>query len=131
MLPPPANQKSILAYQIEYRRIPTMVTRLKEAHPFFMVLQKVINPEGIMEIIYARVLGIASNNQAEAYGFLQGLKNIDLNRVQSILFVGDSLTILKLMNKHHILTANSLAWIISQIKIKVSRFKYIECFHII
>ena len=108
-----------------------MATGLKEAHPFFMVLQKVINPEGIMEINYAWGLGIASNNQAKAYGFLQGLKNIDLKRVQSILFFGDSLTILKLMNKHHISTENSLAWIISQIKIKVSHFKYIECFHII
>ena len=96
-----------------------------------MVLQKVINPEGIIEINYAPGLGIASNNQAKAYGFLQGLKNIDLNRVQDILVVGDSSTILKLMNKHHISTANSLAWIISQIKIKVSHFKDIECFHII
>ena len=108
-----------------------MATWLKEAHPFFMVLQKVINLEGIMEINYARGLGIASNNQAEVYGFIQGLKNIDLKRVQSILFVGDSSTILKLMNKHHISTTNSLAWIISQIKIKVSHFKDIECFHII
>ena len=131
MLPPQANQESILAYQIEYRRIPTMETGLKEAHPFFMVLQKVINPEGIMEINYTLGLGIASNNQGEAYGFLQGLKNIDFKRVQSILFVGDSSTILKLMNKHHISTTNSLAWIISHIKIKVCHFKDIECFHII
>ena len=96
-----------------------------------MVLQKVINPEGIMEINYTWVLEIASKNQAEAYCFLQGLKNIDLKRVQSILFVGDSLTILKLMNKHHISTTNSLAWIISQIKIKVSCFKDIELYHIL
>ena len=81
----------------------------KRSTSFFMVLQKVINPKGIMEINYARGLGIASNNQAEVYGFLQGLKNIDFKRVQSILVVGDSSTILKLMNKHHISTANSLA----------------------
>ena len=109
MLPPPANQESIVAYQIEYRRIPRMEIGLKEAHHFFMVLQKVINPEGIMEINYARGLRIVSNNEAEAYGFLQGLKNIDLKRVQSILVVGDSSTILKIMNKHHISTENSLA----------------------
>ena len=105
--------------------------RSKRSTSFFMVLQKVINPKGIMEINYARGLGIASNNQVDAYGFLQGLKNIDFKRVQSILFVGDSSTILKLMNKHHISTINSLAWIISQIKIKVSHFKDIEYFHII
>ena len=85
-----------------------MATGLKEAHPFFMVLQKVINPKGIMEINYTWVLEIASKNQAKAYGFLQGLKNIELKRVQSILFVGDSSTIFKLMKKNHISIENSL-----------------------
>ena len=82
MLPPPSNQESILEYQIKYGIIPTMETGLKEAHPFLWCYK--------MEINYARGLGIASNNQAEVYGFLQGLKNIDFKRVQSILVVGDS-----------------------------------------
>ena len=49
---------------------------LKEAHHFFMVLQKLINPEGIMKINYTQGPGIASKNQDEAYGFLHKSSNM-------------------------------------------------------
>jgi ribonuclease HI len=57
---------------------------------------------GIQRIAYSWSLGLATNNQAEAYALLQGLRLAKQEEITSLSILGDSKGILSHLRKHTI-----------------------------
>lgn len=70
----------------------------------------IINRGGTTVYFFAWSPGISTNNQAEAYTFLQGLKLAINVRIQSVILVGDSKNVIR----HVVLDSKTLdSWLAS------------------
>jgi len=58
----------------------------------------ILDPKGKQALTYEWGLGIATNNQAEAYALLQKMYSINAVRARTLIFIGDSIIIINLMN---------------------------------
>ena len=86
----------------------------------------VYDPRGTQELCHNWRLGTATNNQAEAYALLQGIKTVNPSIVKSIITIGDSSIIIHFMNNDKDMNDDKLAKLILVIKKNRSfQFEYI------
>jgi ribonuclease HI len=86
---------------------------------------------GKQELTYAWGLGTTTNNQAEAYTLLQGLLLINASRVRTLIVIGDSSIIIKLMNSKKTLSDSKLASLIARIQKETLWFKEVTFFQVL
>ena len=58
----------------------------------------IINPDGEIEVEYSWNIGYETNNMAEAYGLWQGLKQLLVKKVDTVMVFGDYRIIIQAMN---------------------------------
>ena len=76
-------------------------------------------------------LETTTNNQAEAYAVLQGIKLANPTIVNSVIAIGDSAIIISFMNNNKALTDGQLARLITRIKKESLCSEDIKCFHVL
>jgi len=91
----------------------------------------IINLEEHKEITYSWSIDFGTNNQAEAYGSLQGLKQIQTLKVNKALIFGDSMLIIQAMIVPTQISDPKLVRILQRIKLLSYSFRSLQYFHIL
>ena len=91
----------------------------------------IINPEEHKEITCSWSIGFGTNNQAKAYGSLQGLKQIQTLKVNKALIFGDSMLIIQAMIVPTQISDPKLVRILQRIKLLSYSFRSLQYFHIL
>jgi len=87
-------------------------------------------PQGIMELTYFWSLGVATNNQANPYALLQGLRQAKSNNVQQIIILGDSKNTIKHMRNGSLPKDSRLkAIILQKIRLEIQHGPQVEFLH--
>jgi len=91
----------------------------------------IINLEEHKEITCSWSIDFGTNNQAEAYGSLQGLKQIQTLKVNKALIFGDSMLIIQAMIVPTQISDPKLVRILQRIKLLSYSFRSLQYFHIL